>query len=201
MSKIRSHSWMVISVRFKHFTNIFRGVRGPAFIIYLTRGIFHAENKFLPWHFQAVAILSRHVKRTHSPTIRNSEAEPTTYAEQWAKTKKHVLVCVARQIVLKLFTQHAMLITSSSSSNLSIGPNQVSANDNLVAADHGVVDVLPQRPFRTYYPQNVSKSHSIRLTPYATSTTVQHTGNQVLLSPVQRISRFCSDFCMANGPV
>lgn len=84
------------------------------------RIIFHVEQKAVLWQFEPGFIFSRKVKHTNKPTIRSSETEATINSQQPAKDKKHALVWVARQIVLKPFAQHAVIVMKTSD-----GPNTI----------------------------------------------------------------------------
>lgn len=61
--------------------------------------------------------------------------------------ENHGHVRVVRQNVLKLFKQRPVLVTTTCTSLLTIGPKLLSAKYHLVAAANGVVDLSPQRLF------------------------------------------------------
>lgn len=119
---------------------------------------FPAERKVVPWSSQSPAILSKKVSRTESPTIGNSEAESDTLAEQPAVDEKHGSVRVARQFVLKKFTQHPLLATGTSNGLLTIKPKQLFPKYHLVTAVNGIMEVSQQRHVYIYVSNSPRKS-------------------------------------------
>lgn len=88
---------------------------GTSFKDRFIRGFFYLSNA-KPYHgsLYPFRYLARNVKRMNSRTIGNAEAESTVLAQQPAEDEKHELVRVARQIVLKPFTYHLVLVTTPS---------------------------------------------------------------------------------------
>lgn len=90
------------------------------------------------------------MKRTDKPAIGNSEADPTTNTQQPVENKekkRYGAIQVVRQKILKLFTQHLLLVATTTYGLRTIESKQLSANYHLVTATNGVMDVSPPRLF------------------------------------------------------
>lgn len=128
------------------------------------RGIFPVKRKVVPCHSQLVARLSGNEKRTDTSIIGNSEQELPRAVEKPTNEKWHGPVRVARQIELKQFMQHPVLVQTSSMGLITIEPKQISANCFLLVAANCIVDVLRRRPFYIYT-SNLSRK-AVRLTKH-----------------------------------
>lgn len=102
-------------------------------------------------------------KKENAETVPPSDRENGTIYTCTAtdREQKNGLVQIAGQIVLELFSQHPVLVTTTSNSLLLIEPKQVFALHRLIASTNGVMDVLPQRPFSIYV-SNLSR-RAVRL--------------------------------------
>lgn len=115
-----------------------------------TRRIFPAKRWVVLWHSPPVAIIRRQVNRTHSPTIGNWETGPTKNVLKPTEEKKHEILQVALQIVLKPFKQHSVLVTTTPKSLFANRPERLFANYDLVATARNVVEDLLERFLHIY---------------------------------------------------
>lgn len=118
------------------------------------------------------------MRLTYKPTIKNTKAAPLANTQQPVEDKKHGLVRVVRQIVLEPFTDHPILVTTTTTGLPTIKPKHLSLNYHLIAAANGVKDISLQRPFYIFASdfsrKAISSLKHIEIAPETEPPTVIH---------------------------
>lgn len=113
---------------------------GTSFLDRFIGGIFSTEQKVVLRLSELVAVLSGNVKQRDEPTIGNLKEKTTKNTQPPIEDEKHERFQVARQVVLKPYTQQLVLVKTTSNGLFTTEPIKSSTIYTLFAAANGVID-------------------------------------------------------------
>lgn len=116
------------------------------FIERFIRRVFLAERKVVSRHSEHVAILTCRQQKG-----KKHDAQDVNCANQDIKdasdTEQTSRVCVARQVLLNPYTQHRVLVSTTSSGFLTIEPRNLRSRRQHALAARGIMEVSPDQLF------------------------------------------------------
>lgn len=114
---------------------------GISFIEKYFRFIFPFDRKVVPSHSQPVAILSAN----HHRVLTSSQEAPFICENNCGKhvEESPAPTRIVRQVVLEPYTQHGVLITTSTFSNHTVKPRALKKSMQKLSVTHGGIETLP----------------------------------------------------------